>query len=94
MEQAEFLRSRLTRDAVRRQVLTISDTAANLAPEARALLPEIDWDGWTGAARSLSAGGTDESEALWFAVRSLVSATLMWLRVYRNNQPALFSFTL
>ena len=31
-------------------------------------------------------------EALWFAVRSLVPATLMWLRVYRESNPELFGF--
>jgi hypothetical protein len=29
-------------------------------------------------------------EALWFACEAMVPATLLWLRVYRQNQPELF----
>lgn len=92
LEEAEFLRSRLTRPEVRRQVQAIAATTANLPAEVQSLLPEIDWDGWAVTARQLRSGG-DDGEALWFAVTALIPATLSWLRVYRHNQPHLFSST-
>ena len=91
LEQNEFLGSFLTRREVQRQIATITLTVANLPTASRQHLPEIDWDGWTACALGLDQGGEAEDDALWFALRSLVPATLMWLRVYRSSQPALFS---
>ncbi len=91
LEQSEFLGSFLTRREVKRQIDTITLTVANLSTASRRCLPEIDWDGWTACALGLDQGGEAEDDALWFALRSLVPAMLMWLRVYRSNQPELFS---
>ena len=91
LEQDEFLGSCLTRAETQRQVKAISDSIANLAPSVLDTLVEVDWAGWHTVARPL--GGPDknaEQDALWFAVRSLVPATLMWLRFYRKEQPAVF----
>ena len=91
LEQSEFLGSFLTRREVQRQLATITLTVANLPTASRQRLPEIDWDGWSACALGLDRGGEAEDDALWFALRSLVPATLMWLRVYRSSQPELFS---
>ena len=91
LDQSEFLGSFLTRREVKRQIATITLTVANLPTASRRRLPEIDWDGWIACALGLDQGGEAEDDALWFALRSLVPATLMWLRVYRSSQPALFS---
>lgn len=88
LEEDEFLRSRITRAETRRQVVTIACALAGLDPDARRAVPEIDWDAWE---RTQQA---HDDETLWFAARSLVPATLMWLRVYRRNQPDLFAFKL
>ena len=72
------------------QVQAIAATTANLPAEVQSLLPEIDWDGWAVTARQLRSGGGD-GEVLWSAVTTLIPATLSWLRVYRHNQPQLFS---
>ena len=90
LEKNEFLASRLTRAETRRQVKTLSESIANLAPQTLSTLAEVDWAGWHTAARQLGADQGAEQEALWFAVRSLVPATLMWLRVYRKEQPKIF----
>lgn len=93
LEEAEFLGSRLTRREVARQLRTLTDTLANLPPGVCARLPELDWDGWRACAQQLAGpAGSAQDEALWFALRSLAPATLMWLRVHRQSQPALFSF--
>lgn len=90
LEKDEFLASRLTRAETQRQVKIMSDTAASLPPQTQTLLAEVDWVGWHTVARQLGEDRNAEQEALWFAVRSLVPATLMWLRVYRKNEPEVF----
>jgi uncharacterized protein with HEPN domain len=90
LEKDEFLASRLTRAETRRQVRTVSESIANLAPQTLATLAEVDWEGWHTVARQLGAKPGEEQDALWFAVRSLVPATLMWLRVYRKERPDIF----
>ncbi|WP_345534655.1 hypothetical protein [Viridibacterium curvum] len=93
LEREEFLRSRLTRAEVSRQLIILGNSIAQLPPEAHAAMPEIGWDGWSTTGRQLSTPGSAQDDALWFAVISLVPATLMWLRVYRESQPGMFSFS-
>lgn len=92
LEKDEFLSSRLTRTETTRQLKIMSDSIASLPPSTQVLLEEIDWKGWQSLGRRIGSGDSAEEEALWFAVRSLVSATLMWLRVYRKNQPEVFAY--
>jgi uncharacterized protein with HEPN domain len=92
VEESEFLRSRLTREEARRQLVTLADTLEHLPGEARQALPEIDWDGWRSTRTLMDTPGTQRDEALWFAVRSLVPATLSWLRLYRHSHPTLFTY--
>ncbi|MHB1144478.1 MAG: ribonuclease HepT family protein [Thiobacillus sp.] len=90
LEKDEFLASRLTRAETQRQLKIMSESAANLPPQTQRLLAEVDWGGWQSVARQLAASGDAEQEALWFAIHALVPATLMWLRVYRKDQPEVF----
>ena len=94
LEKEEFLNSRLTRAEVRRQVKVMTDIAGKLPPQTCTLMAEVDWAGWAATARQLNEPGQAADDALWFAARSLIPATVMWLRVYRNNQPELFDYTL
>lgn len=90
VEKDEFLASHLTRAETQRQLKIMGESAANLPPQLQTVLAEVDWSGWQTVARQLGENRDAEQEALWFAVRSLVPATLMWLRVYRTNQPEVF----
>lgn len=90
LEEGEFLASRLTRAETQRQLRIMAESAANLPPQVRTLLAEVDWDGWQTVASRIGKGGYAEQEALWFAVRSLAPATLMWLRVYHKSLPEIF----
>jgi uncharacterized protein with HEPN domain len=91
LERDELLRSRLTRAEVLRQLRTLADSAGQIAPAARREMPELDWTGWDAMRSRFSApAGEALDEALWFACESLVPATLLWLRVYQQSQPALF----
>ncbi len=89
--QDELLRSRLTRREVLRQLKTMANSSSQLSPEAQAAMPEMDWDGWRSmVSRFDEPAGAALDEALWFACKSLVPATLLWLRVYQQSQPELF----
>jgi hypothetical protein len=100
LEAEEFQRSRLTRAEVLRLVRQFAVAMAEVPAAARERLPEIDWAGWaTLQPRLLASGGAEaegaaqraaQGEALWFAVQSLVPATLLWLEVYRRDEPTLF----
>lgn len=91
LERDELLRSRLTRSEVLRQLKLLADSAGQVDPAVRRDMPELDWPGWDALRPRLSGpAGAALDEALWFACESLVPATLLWLRVYRQSQPALF----
>lgn len=93
VEPEEFFSSGLTQQEVLKQMRVMTETAANLPPELKHKIAEIDWAGWSVLNMQLTVAGGFERDALWFAVRSLVPATLMWLRVYRKDAPELFSLT-
>lgn len=87
----ELLGSRLTRTEVLRQLSTLTLSATQLDAAVQAAMPELDWAGWAALAPRLRApAGPALDEALWFAVESLVPATLLWLRFYRQQQPRWF----
>ncbi len=89
LDESEFLSTRLTRQEVRRQLVVMSESLSSLSLHARGDMRELDWEGWAAAARRI---GTDENETIWFLVRSLVPATLMWLRLYRTTRPEFFAY--
>ncbi|WP_245909568.1 hypothetical protein [Sphaerotilus hippei] len=90
VSEADFLRSRLTRNETRRQMALLADSLLGLPEAARACMPEIDWAIWHTTRVELDRIGPTHDEALWFGARSLVPATLSWLRVYRQERPELF----
>lgn len=92
LTEDELVRSRITRTEIRRLLLTMAQTADGLPPALRERVPEIDWAGWTALAVALNGSEAQVCDALWHGVRSQVPATLMWLRVYRQNQPELFAY--
>ena len=92
MDFATFQRSRLARAEIGRLVEEVAANLADLSDANRQQLAEIDWSAWAALSDPLCENGPIRDEALWFAVRSLVPATLMWLRVYRESNPELFGF--
>ena len=92
VEEADFLRSRLTREEVRRQLRTLADTLAGLPEAAQLAMAEIDWAGWRATRSVLDSPGAALDEAIWFAARALTPATLSWLRIYRQSSPELFAY--
>jgi uncharacterized protein with HEPN domain len=92
LDESQLIGSKLTRREVLRQVKAMADNAGRLPAETRKRLPDLDWEGWTFLAKRLEGDGREADEALWFAVHSLVPATLVGLRLYRKTQPELFSW--
>jgi uncharacterized protein with HEPN domain len=91
LEREEFLRSRLTRAEVLRQLKVLADSAAQVERAMREAMPELDWGGWDALRSRFDApAGEALDETLWFACTSLMPATLLWLRVYQQSQPELF----
>lgn len=89
----EFFSTRLTQQEVLRQLRIMTETSASMSKELKMELTEIDWASWSVLGLQLRIAGGFDREAVWFSVRSLVPAMLMWLRVYRQNQPEFFAFT-
>lgn len=92
VEAAEFRRSRLTRQEVRRLHGLMADTLLALPCSTRLAMPEIDWGSWRSVQHALGSAAIDRDELCWDAAHGLVPATLTWLRVYRRSEPALFDF--
>lgn len=90
LSEADLLRSRLTRGEAQRQLQSMAEALSSAPDALRHLMPEIDWAGWRATRLALPVAGSVQDEALCFAVRSLVPATLSWLRVYRRSHPELF----
>lgn len=88
----ELLRSRLTRAEVQRQLTQMATTLHSLSPAAQAALPEIDWAGWRASTLAQDQPAATRDDALWFGITSLVPATLLWLRVYQQSEPGLFTW--
>ena len=89
----EFFSSRITQHEVMRHMRVLAETAANVPDELKRKLIDIDWAGWDVLCANLTLEGGFERDVVWFGVRSLVPATLMWLRFYRKDAPEWFSPT-
>jgi uncharacterized protein with HEPN domain len=92
LEYDEFFKSRITQQEVLRQLRAMTDTSFNLPYEIKQRMIEIDWEAWSALSVQFSKSDESMNEAVWFAVRSLVPVTLLWLRVFHKNSPQLFSF--
>ena len=92
MDEATFRRSRLARAEMARLVGIMAANLADLPDAQRQLFAELDWSTWRAVPEQLDADPTTRDEALWFAIRALVPATLMGVRVYKESAPGLFEF--
>lgn len=93
IEADEFFASRITQQETLRQMRVMAETVSNIPEVISHQMIEIDWTAWRVLRSQLVSGENAGRDALWFGVRSLVPATLMWLRFYRTKTPELFSYT-
>jgi uncharacterized protein with HEPN domain len=87
IDEQEFSRSRLTRQETCRQIEILGRAALDIAPAMHSVFPEIDWKSWS----NVAGNAAKDNPRLWWIISELIPATLMWLRVYRNQQPELFT---
>jgi uncharacterized protein with HEPN domain len=92
LEYDEFFSSRITQHEVLRQLQIMADTTFNLPYELKQKMLEIDWEAWSALSMQFTKKDESMQEAVWFAVRSLVPATLLWLRVFHKSAPEIFAF--
>ncbi len=94
LQDDELVASRLTRAETIRHLLLLTQAANGLPDAMRAGMPEVDWAGLSATGQALSGPrGPAQDEALILGAKALVPAALMWLRVYRTQQPDWFSLT-
>lgn len=91
VEPEDFFASTLTQREAIRQIRIITESAANLPDDVKRKTKEIDWAGWQVLLAQVKTSGGFERDAIWFAIRSMVPATLMWLRVFKQSQPEMFA---
>jgi hypothetical protein len=95
LQDSELLASRLTRAEVVRQLRLLAESAMALPIELRGGMPEVDWAGIGAAGKALAGpGGAALDDALVFASQALVPATLMWMRVYKEQHPEWFRMSM
>jgi uncharacterized protein (UPF0212 family) len=95
LQDSELLSSRLTRSEVTRQLRMLTEAAMALPSEVRTAMPEVDWAGIGTAGNALAGpAGGELDEAMVVASRALVPATLMWMRVYKQQHPEWFSMSI
>ncbi len=95
LQDDELLASRLTRAEVTRQLRILIEAASALPQDMRDAMPEVDWPGILATGPTLvGPAGAALNDAMLFGVSSLVPATLMWLRVYRQQNPQWFKMAL
>lgn len=92
LADGELKRSRLTRRAITQQLQALAQALAGVPALACQAMPEIDWAGWRAMPAALGHPEPAQADdALLMCVHALVPATLMWLRVYRPQQPQWFA---
>ncbi|MFA5985578.1 MAG: hypothetical protein WC782_16285 [Methylococcaceae bacterium] len=87
IEEEDFFRSRLTKQEVCRQITILSHATLDIPAVTRDGLPEINWQTWF----AIAEHPTPDNQQLWLAISELIPTTLLWLRVYRTQQPELFN---
>src|SRR5450755_586304 len=93
LEQSELLGSRLTKQEIRRQLLSACDAHAALSLDAREAMEELDFGGWASTGQRIREGGESEVNASWLAIRAMAPTTLGWIRFYRSQKPELFALS-
>jgi uncharacterized protein with HEPN domain len=88
--EEELFASANTLGAIEDILLEMAHTIGNLTPAMRGHLPQLDWTGWRALHRCLRADLRPRREAVWYAIRSLVPATLELFDRLRRRQPFLF----
>ena len=93
-DEEELFASANTLAAVEACLRVMARSLADLPPFAQAALAALDWQGWQGVQTALLQPQAPRREAVWYAVTTLVPATLALLEQLRRQRPTLFAFDL
>jgi uncharacterized protein with HEPN domain len=86
----ELFASANTLPVIEALLLAMSTTLGHLPPVLHLRLPQVDWAGWAAVHDCLSTGRQPREDEVWYAVCSLVPATLVLLDKLRQREPELF----
>ena len=89
-DEAELFGSPNTLQHVETHLLTVAQTLAHLSPALQTRLAWVDWRGWQALGTLLEAGAQPRSEAVWYAVRSLLPTTVHLIEQLRRIEPVWF----
>lgn len=93
-EKDAFFESRAARKKALQCLRVMVDSARDLPDAVSARLGRIDWLAWETLRPLLKAKSADDCDRLWYAIGTLVPATVIELRRYRRLMPQLFEFSL
>lgn len=93
-EKDAFFESRAARKKALQCLTVMVDSARDLPDAVSARLGRIDWLAWEALRPLLKARTADDCDRLWYAIGTLVPATVIELRRYRRLMPQLFEFSL
>ena len=91
LTERELAGARLTRRVVHTKLSSATDALSALGNDTRSRMPEVNWTAWLRMGAELSAGGEASFDAMWCMASELAGPTLLWLRLYRHQQPDLFT---
>lgn len=86
----ELFASANTLRRVEMYLLIIAQTLAHLPCELRQRLRQIDWHGWARLSQLIEQDAQPRREEVWYAIHSLLPATLALMAALRRREPVWF----
>ena len=86
----ELFASTNTLTTIEDHLYNVAHTLAHFPPVLLLRLPQVDWHGWEAVHRALRDKSTDRRDVVWFALCSLLPATLVLLDQLRSQEPEWF----
>jgi hypothetical protein len=93
----ELFASSNTLQVIEDHLFNVAHTLAHLPPVVMLRLPQVDWPGWQGVHLALRERGLPDApdpsarrDVIWYAVCSLLPATLVLLDQLRSQEPEWF----
>jgi uncharacterized protein with HEPN domain len=86
----ELFASTNTLAVIEDHLYNVANTLAHLPPVVMLRLPQVDWSGWAAAYDALRHQTEPRRDIVWYAVCSLLPATLVLLDKLREQEPEWF----
>lgn len=92
-DEDELFASANTLAVVESHLLVVAQTLAHLQPALQARLAWVDWTGWQALGGLLEHDVQSRREVVWYAIRSLLPATLQLIEKLRRIEPVWFEIS-